>query len=84
MQEMYETLARSLGQEDPLEEKMAIHSSILGESHGQRSQEGCSPWSHRESNMTEHSSSRRAFLLTPLFTPKPHPPFPGQNISHVS
>ena len=29
MQEMQETWVQSLGQEDPLEEEMAIHSSIL-------------------------------------------------------
>ena len=29
MQEMQEMLARSLGQEDPLEEKMVAHSSIF-------------------------------------------------------
>ena len=29
MQEMQETLVRSLGQEDPLEQEMATHSSIL-------------------------------------------------------
>ena len=29
MQEMQETRVRSLGQEDPLEEEMATHSSIL-------------------------------------------------------
>ena len=29
MQEMQETLVRSLGQEDPLEPEMATHSSIL-------------------------------------------------------
>ena len=35
---------RSLGQEDPLEEGMAAHSSILaGESHGQRSLASYSP-----------------------------------------
>ena len=35
---------RSLRQEDPLEEGMATHSSILpGESHGQRSLKGFSP-----------------------------------------
>ena len=53
MQEMHETLARSLGQEDPLEEKMAIHSSILGESHGQRSLVGYSPKGCKESDTTE-------------------------------
>ena len=30
MQEMCETRVRSLGREDPLEEEMATHSSILG------------------------------------------------------
>ena len=35
---------RSLGWEDPLEEEVAPHSSILaGKSHGQRSLEGYSP-----------------------------------------
>ena len=29
MQEMYETWIQSLGQEDPLEEDMATHSSVL-------------------------------------------------------
>ena len=39
-----ETQVQSLGQEDPLEEGMATHSSILpGESHGQRSLAGYSP-----------------------------------------
>ena len=43
---MQETQIRSLGrEEDPLEKEMATHSSILpGESHGQRSLEGYSPW----------------------------------------
>ena len=45
---------QSLGQEDPLEEGLATHSSILpGESHGQRSLEGYCPWGHRESDRTE-------------------------------
>ena len=36
---------QSLGWEDPLEEGMATHSSILaGESHGQRSLAGYGPW----------------------------------------
>ena len=34
---IWETQVQSLGQEDPLEEEMATHSSILpGKSHGQR------------------------------------------------
>ena len=40
---MQETRARSLGWEDPLENDMTIHSSILRESHGQRSLAGYSP-----------------------------------------
>ena len=41
---MQETWFRSLGWEDPLEEVMATHSSILpGEFHGQRSLVDCSP-----------------------------------------
>ena len=51
---MQETLVRSLGQEDPLEEKMATHSSILAwripwtEESG-----GYSPCGREESDMTE-------------------------------
>ena len=45
---------RSLGRQDPLEEGTATHSSSLpGESHGQRSLAGCSPWGRTESDMTE-------------------------------
>ena len=43
MQETQETWVQSLGQADPLEEGMATHSSIPGESHGQKSLEGYSP-----------------------------------------
>ena len=54
MQEMQEIWVRSLGWEDPLEEDMATHSSILpGESHGQRSLAGYSPWGRKESDLTE-------------------------------
>ena len=42
---MQETQGLTPGWGDPLEKEMAIHSSILpGESHGQRSLEGYSPW----------------------------------------
>ena len=42
---MQETQVGSLDWEDPLEDKMATHSSILaGESHEQRSLAGYSPW----------------------------------------
>ena len=48
---MQEIQVQSLGQEDPLEEEIATHSSILAwESHGQRNLVGCSPWGHKELN----------------------------------
>ena len=44
MLSMQEIQVQFLGQEDPLEEEMATHSSILaGESHGQRNMAGYSP-----------------------------------------
>ena len=44
-----ETQVQSPGQEDPLEEEMATHSSILAwKSHGQRSLADYSPWGHKE------------------------------------
>ena len=51
---VWETWVRFLGQEDPLEKEMATHSSIHGESHGQRSLVGySSPWGLIESDTTE-------------------------------
>ena len=45
---------RYLGQEGSLEEEMAAHSGIcLGQSHGQRSLDGCSPQGCKELDMTE-------------------------------
>ena len=42
--------------EDPLDKKMAAHSSILSwKSHGQRSLMGCSPWGRIESDTAEHT-----------------------------
>ena len=51
---MQETRVQLLGGEDPLEKGTATHSSILpGESHGQRSRAGHSPWVRKQSDMTE-------------------------------
>ena len=51
---MQETWVQSLGWEDPLEEEMATIPVFLpGESHGQRSLLGYSPWSHQESDTAE-------------------------------
>ena len=51
---MRETWVQSLGQEDPLEKAMAIHSVFLpGEICRQRSLVGYSAWSCKESDTTE-------------------------------
>ena len=52
---MQETQVPSLGQDDPLEEEMATHSSqfLPGKSHGQRKLAGYSPWGHKESDTTD-------------------------------
>ena len=56
MQVTQEMWVQSLGWEDPLEEEMATHSSILAwESHGQRSLVGYSPWGCKELDTTEHT-----------------------------
>ena len=48
MQEMQEMQVPSLGQEDPLEEEMETHSSILSwEIYGQRSLAAYSPRGHK-------------------------------------
>ena len=48
--------AQPLGQEGPPEEGMATTPGLLpGESHGQRSLAGCSPWGHEASDTTEHA-----------------------------
>ena len=53
---------QSLGQEDALEEGMATHSSILpGESHGQGSLVGYSPWGHRELDTTGAPEHKHCF-----------------------
>ena len=45
---LQEAQIQFLGQEDPLEKGLAAHSSILpGESHGQRSLGGYSPWGRK-------------------------------------
>ena len=50
---MWDIWVGSLGWEDPLEEDIATHSSILALENlqGQRSLVGYSPWSHKESDM---------------------------------
>ena len=45
---------QSQAREDPLEKEMATYSSMIAwRIHGQRSLIDCSPWGHKESDMTE-------------------------------
>ena len=53
---MQETQVPSLGQEDPLEEDTATHSSILPWEIPRIEKPGGSPWGHKESDMTEQST----------------------------
>ena len=54
MQETWETQVQYPGREDPLEEGMSTTLVFLsGESHGQGSLAGYSPWDRKESDMTE-------------------------------
>ena len=53
---MQEMEVRSLGQEDPLEEEMATHSSILARKKISWT-EGYSPWGHEELETTEQPST---------------------------
>ena len=55
MPEMWEMQVRFLGWEDPLEEEMATHSSILALSHGERSLMGYSSRGLKELNRTERT-----------------------------
>ena len=56
---MQETQIPSLGQEDPLEEGMATHSSILAWRIPWTHEPGglYSPWGHKESDTTEQLST---------------------------
>ena len=59
---MQETPVQYLGQEDALEKEMVTLPPIFlpGESHGQRSLVGYSPWCHKESDTTEATEHTRA------------------------
>ena len=60
----WETWVQSLGWEDPLEKGVATHSIFLpGESHGQRSLVGYSPWGRTESDMTETTQHARVIAV---------------------
>ena len=64
---MQESQVQSLGGDDPLEKETAICSSILpGESHGQRSLAGYSPWGHKELDMTEQLNNKDDIPLSSI------------------
>ena len=50
---MQETWVQSLGWEDPLEEGMTTHSSILAWRNPWTEEPGYSPWGHKESDITK-------------------------------
>ena len=51
---MQETQVRIQSWEDSVDKEMATHSNTLsGESHGQRSLVGYSPWGHKKLDMSE-------------------------------
>ena len=52
---MQETQAQSLGLEDPLENEMATHSSILAWEISWTEEPGRAAWSCKELDMTEHA-----------------------------
>ena len=58
---MWETKVQSLGWEDPLEEGMATHSSILAWRipMDTGALEGCGPWGHKELDTTEWLSTHK-------------------------
>ena len=69
MKETQETKVWSLGQEDPLEEEMATHSSICAwKILWQRSLVGYSPRSLKELDMTERAHIHVQDLLLPRYS----------------
>ena len=54
----------SLGWEDPLQEEMANHSSILARKIGQRNLVGYSPWGHKElERLSEKTREKNQALI---------------------
>jgi len=69
MWETQETQVQSLGGEDPMQQEMASHSSILAwEIHGQRNLAGYSPWGRKESDTTEHMMDGWIHTHTHIYT----------------
>ena len=68
-----ETWVWALGREDPLEDGMATPVFLAGESHGQRSLVGYSPWGRKEWDLTEGLTLS---LFTMLYSSGGHIPNP--------
>ena len=68
MKETLETWVQALGRADPLEEEAWQPTSVFlpGESHGQRSLAGSSPWGCKESDTTEMAEDRQCKKATQL------------------
>ena len=84
---MQETQVRSLGREDPLEKRMATHSSIhAGKSHGQRSLAGYSAWGCKEPDTTERltAATMAQAFLDQFELSSSSGPLPGSQPSPVS
>ena len=60
---MQETRVHSLSQEDPLEEAWQPTPVLSGESYGQRSLVGYSPWGRKESDRTEVTEHTRVRIF---------------------
>ena len=58
---MRETRVQSLGWGDPISQPTLVF--LPGESHGQRSLVGYSPWGHEESDTTAHTQGQSALVL---------------------
>ena len=56
---MQETWVRSLGWDDPLKGMTTTPVFLPGESHGQRSQAGYSPWGYKKSDTAEQLTRTR-------------------------
>ena len=66
---MLDTRVQCMGWEDPLEEGcLPIPVLLPGESHGQRSLAGYSPWGHTELDTTERLSSSSSIVASAAFT----------------
>ena len=83
-----ETWVRSLGQDDPLEKEMAIHSSTLAWKIPWMEEPDRPPWGHKESDTTErlhfHFTYGSAYVSTILSQFVPHFISPALSTSLLS